>query len=907
MKNEIKQNVQRYEKAHRRRSIWMRMVSMLSAVTVFFTTYALILPAITMEPSPGILLDRSFAYENEELRIDFHVMGRAAFEDEDKAKKQADADYVQLSVTLLDENSSVYEAYSDYAEENIGKDDLYSLVAIRLRFDYEAAALDMSGCQIEAEVTAKDAMMKTEPETPAAGFDEAAALGIRSNGVLSTRRSVRSTAMSGDTEQVLALTALEGVNTDLSEQDTVFLSDGVESSSLTTTVSGDTMAFALYSTINPSYTVQYYAHNTVLDDSGDVSIDVIDTSGGVLPTNSKSLPTVPAYLTSVGNGMYALAMHLELAPLYKEKTYEYVNAPGIAYINRLIDNGNFKLSEVWVLNDGKDPASVTRSDWTVYPANVSFTNRATSASEDRIYISDGSVIRLVYDEGSGGYTNAADFYDYDITDGDIHDANGGSYATSIQTNGKWYAQTYNQGINSFTASSGTVKLAFGNANTGTGLHNLTWNGNYLNRYNSSVFDGCTFGLVTGLNDDGTLIFADGISAPKLFGTTEMKGKTHFDDYSLQFIRYGDTYTLSAVNGTETQMLNLFNNPSYVQDGESIVHDHIFTNNFWPMDYAYTWGANGHDLKFGDVDLKDNRRFFQSSSTFYTDKSNTKNFFPIGDDGLDHNSYFGMHFDVTFSLTEDYLGPLEYLFYGDDDLWVFLDGQLICDIGGVHSSVGQYVNLWDYISKMPDDQKYGEHELRLYYTERGASGSTCFMQFTLPSVSVDTPQLETNSLELGKQVENTVTDQEFEFTVELLDASGQPLMDDYSYTLYNTDGSILGNGIINSDEKTIYLQHGQKLIIDYLPDGVQYRITETAAAGFHTVYKIGTATSSPGNTASGTITEDTSVIFINSTGRALPETGGRGVALYLLPLAVAAAYACCLPAIHHWADSRKKAA
>ena len=393
----------------------------------------------------------------------------------------------------------------------------------------------------------------------------------------------------------------------------------------------------------------------------------------------------------------------------------------------------------------------------------------------------------------------------------------------------------------------------------------------------------------------------------MFGTAEVKGKTYLDDYSLQFIRYGDTYTLTAVNGTSAKDLNYFNNPSYTLNGSTTTYSHIYTNNFWPMDSAYTWGANGHDLVFGDVSLKNNRRFFQSASTFTSDKSNTKNFFPVGDDGLDHNSFFGMHYDVTFSLTEDYLGPLEYLFYGDDDMWVFLDGQLICDIGGVHSSVGQYVDLWDYINQMSNEEKYGEHTLQFYYTERGASGSTCFMQFTLPSVSVDTPQIETNSLELGKQVENTVTDQEFEFTVELLDASGQTLADDYSYTLYAADGSILGNGIINSDEKTVYLQHSQKLIIDYLPDGVQFRITETAAAGFHTAYKIGTATSTSGNTASGTITEDTSVLFINSTGMALPETGGRGVLLYLLPLAVAAIYACCLPAIHHWADKRKKAA
>ena len=58
----------------------------------------------------------------------------------------------------------------------------------------------------------------------------------------------------------------------------------------------------------------------------------------------------------------------------------------------------------------------------------------------------------------------------------------------------------------------------------------------------------------------------------------------------------------------------------------------------------------------------------------------------------------MQYAVEFTLTPDYIGPLEYTFFGDDDMWVFLDNTLVCDIGGVHSSVGEYVDLWDYLSQ-----------------------------------------------------------------------------------------------------------------------------------------------------------------------------------------------------------------
>ena len=112
----------------------------------------------------------------------------------------------------------------------------------------------------------------------------------------------------------------------------------------------------------------------------------------------------------------------------------------------------------------------------------------------------------------------------------------------------------------------------------------------------------------------------------------------------------------------------------------------------------------------------------------------------------------MQFQVDFELTDNYVGPLDYIFFGDDDMWVFLSeidddgkiiqqadgqyGKLVCDIGGVHPSVGEYVNLWDYIA--PGQGPEGVHETKKYrlsffYTERGASGSTCWMQFTLPTV------------------------------------------------------------------------------------------------------------------------------------------------------------------------------
>ena len=130
MTNNLKRSAEKYEKMHRRKSIWHRVISILSAVTVFVTTYALILPAITMEPPPGLKIYRSFRYEDEKLMMIVNVDGRAAFVSSGDQNKNLSDEKVELTISPLEEESSVYAQYLQYAEENIGKDDLYELVTM---------------------------------------------------------------------------------------------------------------------------------------------------------------------------------------------------------------------------------------------------------------------------------------------------------------------------------------------------------------------------------------------------------------------------------------------------------------------------------------------------------------------------------------------------------------------------------------------------------------------------------------------------------------------------------------------------------------------------------------------------------------------------------------------------------
>ena len=107
-------------------------------------------------------------------------------------------------------------------------------------------------------------------------------------------------------------------------------------------------------------------------------------------------------------------------------------------------------------------------------------------------------------------------------------------------------------------------------------------------------------------------------------------------------------------------------------------------------------------------------------------------------GNNHNNYFGMRYDVTFKIG-DYVGPLNYKFTGDDDLWVVLDGKkIVIDLGGIHSAATGNVDLWNYIGQaanLTEAQKQQTHTLTILYMERSAGASNCEMKFTLPSAKI----------------------------------------------------------------------------------------------------------------------------------------------------------------------------
>lgn len=771
---------------------------------------------------------------------------------------------LSMTVTPLEEASADYVRLEGFVRENL-TEDAFTLEALRIQFFAGERALDTSNCTVTAQISPKAALLD-------AGLE----LAQSENPVQEADLGVAFTVLQ---VQEAGVTAGE---------DAVMLAQDSQAPTLTAAVGADGVVALAAVTANPHFTVQYYAYIDTVNTSGSVGLPIIDTDnggtcqGGILPANGTVPKTRELFLENVSGSVFQVATNKDtVTPVYQECDYEYIHAPNLTYFNRLYENGNYTLSQVWVLNPGKSPDSTEEADWTVYtdPVSLHFTNRAQSAQEDNmVLIENDAVIRLVFDTTTSSYTNAATFYDYDITDGRFYrsaSTSGGTYnAQSDAGSNPVYAYTDHQGINSSGNFSGSgAKLAYGNSNTGSGLENEIWGKNKLNQFNTGSYKGCTFGIATGLDGNGHIQYASGIDAPSLFNESTATGKTAYTGMSLTFQRDGDTYTLSRVNGSADNLDRFTHITSYALDKAC----DIYTNFFWPMDSVSTFGSPGHDLKFGRFGIRNQRKYFGASTgSFPTVDENVTN-------DRDHNCYFGMQYMVQFELTQDYIGPLEYYFFGDDDMWVFLDGRLVCDIGGVHSSVGEYVNLWDWLEKGSDA---GSHTLSFYYTERGASGSSCYMRFTLPSVSSVTPEQNTGTLRVEKEVigptKEADQDTEFNFRIFFTDAAGNKLKDDYSYTRYDRDGNIVKKDLIIYDGGSFQLKDGEYIIVKYLPLGAKYYVSEDET-DYITSVSINGAEAASTRDASGTITKtkEDKIHYVNELEYLLPQTGGAGTRLFSL--------------------------
>lgn len=236
----------------------------------------------------------------------------------------------------------------------------------------------------------------------------------------------------------------------------------------------------------------------------------------------------------------------------------------------------------------------------------------------------------------------------------------------------------------------------------------------------------------------------------------------------------------------------------------------------------------------------------------TDQSSTPCFAPFGD-GSEHDKYsFGMNLDADFYMPKD--GKVNnqdmvFDFTGDDDVWVFIDGVLVLDLGGIHQALDGSINFatgkitydrtqshgnrpattitqaFTNAGKTWDSTPYKTHHLSFFYLERGDGGSNCKIKFNLPVKP-------SKAIDIEKEALGTIdADKQFQFQL-FVDDSLTPYQGEYSvYNAYTnqvvqSDKPIGDNGVIT-------LTKGQfaRVQSDSFTDATSYKVRELDSSGY----------------------------------------------------------------------------
>ena len=109
------------------------------------------------------------------------------------------------------------------------------------------------------------------------------------------------------------------------------------------------------------------------------------------------------------------------------------------------------------------------------------------------------------------------------------------------------------------------------------------------------------------------------------------------------------------------------------------------------------------------------------------------FFPLddagfGNQGNDHNFHFTTEVHTKFR----YRGGETFRFTGDDDLWVFINGKLAIDLGGLHSAQTSQIALDDEAGRL-GIATGNDYLLELFHAERHTNESNFRVDTTLEFV------------------------------------------------------------------------------------------------------------------------------------------------------------------------------
>ena len=364
---------------------------------------------------------------------------------------------------------------------------------------------------------------------------------------------------------------------------------------------------------------------------------------------------------------------------------------------------------------------------------------------------------------------------------------------------------YSDWSNRFSAIAGTLELYGYNEKNQNGF--MSTNNSTLNADGKSTYyDAAAQGLVAKLLQNNNLMTSDN----KVL-------EPHFNEKFLT----GD-------NSKHTALAKVYKNVSFPFTKQKVDDDGNKSDNsgveYWYFDSADTTLAMRNDKESGSYYLENvgNQAWSKNVDSSSKDKK-TYGFFPFNETATacsasNYNYGFGTKLEFKFRLTDDgeVVGtdgekhPIKFNFSGDDDVWVYVDGNLALDIGGAHGKVTGQIDFsgsekkkkakvsWTKVSQGSSTEgrntesnfeiegsNSDEHTLTMFYMERGMWESNMKVSFNFP---------DENEFAVEKKVDTT------DVNTELFPA---PLFEDASvfpFTIQNQATHYAPKATESSDAK-----------------------------------------------------------------------------------------------------------
>lgn len=568
-------------------------------------------------------------------------------------------------------------------------------------------------------------------------------------------------------------------------------------------------------------------------------------------------------------------------------------------------SSSYSWSDLWNKIFGKGDDNTTDTDTSEDTSDLELT-----LIEDETTVAEGTKLRASTYEATPASTDddvsaqagsttlkyfPVTMYDYDTNtinnathqaevDGGLGNTWNGIYFNDGSPKAESY--TYSTGGEGSTATTASLSYAAWN----------WWNKKANNKdYGQYTYSGLVESTLTANKDitftkpDGGIFNSDatvkdiytGVEMPFVYGNTDVDGDGTLD---------GNYYTFDASQ-----------NAVYFHEDKAQSSTAVQSNGrlYFDEGKQQTWSS----IRFGDGSKTVWAPFNDTSTTQLTGSNEKGN--------MDY--HFGMRTTIPFTMTangkmnlnDDKSEDITFSFSGDDDVWVFIDGQLVLDIGGIHNRLDATINFaentWalsesnnsdvavaDYNGAAISGTLFNDgdttgtlnqtretfaatdsHELTIFYLERGAGSSNCKIQFNLPMKDVvSVTKRATQSIDkdgnvtpLTAKEQETVNNIDFGFT---LTKNSVPVKNT-NYNLLNENGQVISTPSTDANGH-FTLRNGQtaKFVGEIADTGAEYQVVEDAVAGIG--FELPTYTYS-GKAAGGYTVSSTSY----SEGSAIPAT------------------------------------